>query len=83
MAGASQDRSVPGAPGGNMTHGEGLQGHGSEINRTMSIEMADVSGLSIQADPQMRQGSADEDRMREKAREAHEQVQVFVICWLT
>lgn len=38
----------------------------------MSIEMADVSNLSIQ--PDGRQGSADEERIREKAREAHEQV---------
>jgi protein kinase A len=40
-------------------------------NRNNSIEMADVSNLSIQ--PDGRQGSADEERMREKAREAHEQ----------
>ncbi|CAK9781154.1 unnamed protein product [Cutaneotrichosporon oleaginosum] len=42
-----------------------------QTNRNNSIEMADVSNLSIQ--PDGRQGSADEDRMREKAREAHEQ----------
>jgi hypothetical protein len=44
------------------------------MNRTMSIEMADVSNLTIQSNPQVRQGSSDEERMREKAREAHEQV---------
>jgi len=50
------------------------QGQTPQVNRTMSIEMADVSNLSIQSNPQTRQGSADEERMREKAREAHEQV---------
>lgn len=43
-----------------------------EVNRTMSIEMADVSNLSIQ--PDGIQGSTDEDRIREKAREAQELV---------
>ncbi|GMK55220.1 hypothetical protein CspeluHIS016_0202760 [Cutaneotrichosporon spelunceum] len=48
------------------------QGQGqAPPNRNNSIEMADVSNLSIQ--PDGRQGSADEERMREKAREAHEQ----------
>ena len=37
--------------------------------RTMSIEMADVSGLSLE-----QRESTDEERIREKAREAQEQV---------
>ena len=41
----------------------------------MSVEMADVSGLRLQAE---RSSSADEDRMREKAREAQEQVSIRV-----
>ncbi len=49
----------------------------SEQSRTMSVEMADVSGLTLQnnaASGTGRQNSADEERMREKAREAQEQV---------
>lgn len=41
-------------------------------NRTMSVEMADVSGLSLQNNGG-RHGSGDEERMREKARDAQEQ----------
>lgn len=45
-----------------------------EVNRTMSIEMADVSNLSLQTPTETRQGSVEEERMREKARSAQEQV---------
>ena len=51
------------APGGQTTQ-----------SRTMSVEMADVSGLSIQSPMQGRNSSVDEERIREKAREAQEQV---------
>ncbi|EKC99215.1 hypothetical protein A1Q2_06415 [Trichosporon asahii var. asahii CBS 8904] len=46
-----------------------------EVNRTMSIEMADVSNLSLQTPTETRQGSVEEERMREKARSAQEQAQ--------
>lgn len=42
-----------------------------QASRNMSVEMADVSGLSLQAG---RSSSTDELRIREKAREAQEQV---------
>lgn len=39
----------------------------------MSVEMADVSGLSLEP------GSSDEERIREKAREAQEQASVATL----
>ncbi|WOO81193.1 cAMP-dependent protein kinase type 1 [Vanrija pseudolonga] len=71
-----QDRTLSSALG---VQGQSAGTQGSvqpEVNRTMSIEMADVSTLSIQNPPDSgRQGSSDEDRIREKAREAQEQAQ--------
>ncbi|RSH86881.1 camp-dependent protein kinase catalytic subunit [Apiotrichum porosum] len=66
----TQDRNLSAALGVNQapalpTVSEPASG---EVNRTMSIEMADVSTLSIQNAP-----GDSEERMREKAREAHEQ----------
>lgn len=49
----------------------------------MSIEMADVSNLSLQTPTETRQGSVEEDRMREKARSAQEQVSDCDVSWLT
>ncbi|TXT08999.1 hypothetical protein VHUM_02473 [Vanrija humicola] len=76
-AGASpmpQDRTLSSALG---VQGQAAATPGNaqpEVNRTMSIEMADVSTLSLQNPPDAgRQGSSDEDRIREKAREAQEQ----------
>lgn len=70
-----QDRTLSSALG---VQGQSAATQGNvqpEVNRTMSIEMADVSTLSIQNPPDSgRQGSSDEDRIREKAREAQEQV---------
>jgi hypothetical protein len=43
-------------------------------DRAMSVEMADVSALSLQSGATQRHCSADGERMREKAREAQEQV---------
>ncbi|ORY32837.1 kinase-like domain-containing protein [Naematelia encephala] len=45
-----------------------LQPAPQTLGRTMSVEMADVGGLTI-----ARNSSADEERMREKAREAQQQ----------
>lgn len=47
-----------------------------DVNRNNSIEMADVSNLSIdgQNSASSRQDSTDDVRIREKAREAQEQV---------
>ena len=39
----------------------------------MSVEMADVSGLSLE-----QHGQTDDERMREKAREAQEQVRLLL-----
>lgn len=49
----------------------------------MSIEMADVSNLSLQTPTETRQGSVEEERMREKARSAQEQVSCCRRPWLT
>lgn len=52
-----------------------------EVNRTNSIEMADVSNLSIDGQPSAAAGQEgnDEDLISKKAREAQEQVCVTAI----
>lgn len=64
---AAPTSATDGAPGAQ-------PGQQYEVNRTMSIEMADVSNLSLQTPSETRQGSVEEERMREKARSAQEQV---------